>query len=147
MGYLELDASTKAGALNEILSSREAQIGPHQWSMTYCVAHLFTTERDDPIIWLVSESRVLYDGVPARAPIRDLYCVFIDQGGPHWSAKFIHELDGPSYWSCPLDFLELATPFNEQWRAEVQQFHQGIKDVAVRHPSRRGSRNGRRTTR
>lgn len=46
------------------------------------------------------------------------------QSDPYgWGYKPMDESVHPYYYSCPLSYLEMAPPVNEQWRANVRAFH------------------------
>ena len=56
-----------------------------------------------------------------------------------WGYKNLDESCGPSYYDCPLKFLDLAQPaptaeWAVEWRKKVRQWHQAKKDRPIWSP-------------
>jgi hypothetical protein len=84
------------------------------------------------VLWTIWEHHYK-DG---RSPVRFIGCDLLqysryDLG---WGYKAMDESEGPCYYTCPLSFLDLAPPLNENWRAAVRAYHARIRrpDLTLR---------------
>ena len=99
------------------------------------LGHLLTYERDQYELWQAVEAVARTDGAESflkKKGDRAVYirCDVINGRDGDWGYKPLDETVGPSYWSCPMRLLNLATePIGgcaAEWRAEVRAFH-GIR--------------------
>lgn len=77
-------------------------------------------------LWTVRTCRVLdgEDWILVEGPYIGLD--LLSASGYGWGYKPMDESVHPYYYSCPLEFLDLATEprgINEKWRAAVRQYH------------------------
>jgi hypothetical protein len=92
-------------------------------------------------LWMVVEVPGAPEG-PRPAPYRLIALALLTSSGNGY--RPMDEIQGPYYHSCPLRMLE-AVPdpregYSTAWRARVQRWHAGERDIDLIPPSARGAR-------
>lgn len=91
-----------------------------------CLRHCYRGGRFSGVFWTVWERTFCRkeDGRQVRPAERWIGCDLLRfQNGYGWGYKDMTESMGPYCYSCPLGYLELVSPANEQWRAGVREYH------------------------
>lgn len=52
-----------------------------------------------------------------------LCCLLQNKRGYGWGYKDMSEMEGPFYYDCPLEFLDMAPVACEPWRVKVREYH------------------------
>jgi hypothetical protein len=79
------------------------------------LAHTLTEEGTANVLWAVLRTR------EDAAPI--IICSLLECSGDGWGYKDMAEAMHPYYYSCPLDYLELAPETCAEWRQAVRRYH------------------------
>jgi hypothetical protein len=84
------------------------------------------------VLWTVWEHRYK-DG---SSPFRFIGCDLLryDSADKSWGYKTMDESVAPCYYTCPLSFLAMTPPLDEDWRAAVRAYHARIRrtDLTLR---------------
>lgn len=74
------------------------------------------------VLWTVWE---VTPGDTTKPASRFIGCDLLASGGKSmgWGYKDMCESMGPCYYTCPLSYLEMVPPRNEEWRAMVREYH------------------------
>lgn len=108
-----------------------------------CLAHRLIREKGLDVLWTVSEFGT------EDHPDRIILCFLIKKFGIQrdeitseredvgWGYKDMSESMGPMYWSCPLEFLDMAKSADEEWRKSVRAYHIRKLRARQRKESRR----------
>jgi hypothetical protein len=97
------------------------------WEGMACVAACLTAEDGQLVLWAVMECTKPYGKLegPRYRPAghRWILCVLIDCYRGDWGYKDMDETVGPNYYSCPVEFLDMApqpeTDWARDWRLKV----------------------------
>lgn len=79
------------------------------------------------ILWSLIEFNIKNDdrNILLAGKYRYIKCNLIKKIDEAWSYSYYCELSPPPYYSCPLNYLELANlEVNQEWRTQVRNYHQ-----------------------
>jgi len=89
------------------------------------------------VLWSVVERQA-----EDEEPYRFIRCDVIEYSGDEWWYRPMCESDGPTYYSCPLGYLDLVPEtdkgFSREWREKVKAYHQQRKQRNGKAQSRVG---------
>ena len=92
------------------------------------VSHRLCHEHYD-VLWSVVEITVrqegVIEGVKPGQPMRIIRCDLLERSDGQWGYKPMEESAHPYYYSCPLEFLDMAPEQCGQWREKVRAYHAG----------------------
>jgi hypothetical protein len=74
------------------------------------------------VLWLVVELTRTKDNRCIRERFIDC-CLLANRLGYGWGYKSMSECEHPYYYSCPVEFLELAPEVNAEWRGKVRHLN------------------------
>lgn len=82
----------------------------------------------DNVLWSVVEVTAKVEGVhrnlsPGES-LRYIRCDLLDYSGGQWGYKPLDESMHPYYYSCPLNYLDMAPEQSADWRAGVRAYHE-----------------------
>ncbi len=83
-----------------------------------CLAHAARGN----VLWTVWQ-HTTQDGVVTRR----IRCDLMGGSKRSWGYKAISESMGPTYYTCPLKFLDMAPPADAGWREQVRTYHAGLR--------------------
>ena len=90
------------------------------------LAHTLTKEKGTNVLWSVIEVSYTKDTDNHKAgdKIRFIGCDLIEGSrSAGWGYKDMEESMHPYYYSCPVEYLDMAPAKCELWRANVREFH------------------------
>lgn len=112
MGTYYHTGATKADIINELTEPKTVG-GRSVCTLKKCVK--------GDVLWAVHERTVsTNEGLQVDTWIM---CYLLRHSDSGYGYKPIEESAGPFYYSCPLAYLELAEPENEDWRSKVREYH------------------------
>lgn len=113
MGWSVYSNTTLKRVISELIAGH---------SNSECVVRTLTHSLRGMVLWTVDE-RVWRD--TRKPPDRVIGCVLLRRYGNSGEVgvKFLCESMGPVEVSCPLSYLDMVPPVNEEWRAQVRAFH------------------------
>jgi hypothetical protein len=87
-----------------------------------CLAHHLSLEEAESVLWTVWEH--------TKDGWRFIGCDLL-RPKPNfgWGYKDMCESSGPYYWSCPIEYLEMAPEANPGWRKIVREKHLDYKKM------------------
>ncbi len=98
------------------------QLRPGRWDDLVVIAHKSTRSG----LWMVMEN-------PSTG-LRGVFFDLIEKQGGRYYVKSMAESEGPYYYDCPQEFLDMVPPradkafmFNVQWRAQYYQANPGLE--------------------
>lgn len=94
------------------------------WDGMKCIAHTTVPEDGRLVLWAVMEYTV--DTEHYKKGFRWILCVLMDNELGHWGYKDMCESISPCYYSCPIEYFDLAPPdgeFSIKWREEVKAYN------------------------
>ena len=77
--------------------------------------HKVTDEGECGVVWTVWET---------PSGHRFIGCDVLAEDDGNWGYKDMIEEEHPYYYSCPLEFLDLAPEASKDWRVLVRQYHE-----------------------
>jgi len=111
MGWLFSYGKSKADIIKDLIAPEEN--ATRRWeTIAHCVR--------GKVLWSVIEITYKQDNRSKRLIVCHLLAKQKDCG---WGYKDIEESMHPYYYSCPLQFLDMAPVANTDWRARVQAYH------------------------
>jgi len=124
MGWLFTSGQTRAELIHRRTKSwTNDEAGLEAECLMHCTV--------DNVLWTVWEHR-RRDGAVTRYLGCDLMAA---QRGYGWGYKDMEESMGPSYYSCPLKYLDLVpepeSRYAKEWRAKVRAYHAKRRALAV----------------
>ena len=99
------------------------------------LAHTRTKEGDGYVLWTVNE---LTD---PDAPVKKFIgCDLLQCVDREWGYKDLCECEYPSYYSCPVKYLDMVPVSCQEWRDEVLKYHEQKKAQRKKQRNERKAR-------
>jgi len=85
------------------------------------------------LFWSVNQVTARHDSplwhLTAGKSKKIIVCNLIEREGDHWGYQQVEEAFHPSYYSCPLEYLDKVPSASNEWRDKVRLFHSDRSQV------------------